>query len=564
MINKLQSLLLRVPTDQLRVALGQELCAITELFGNEVTNWYLVNDAICAKGIALLSIDAIRFVLVTQKSESEIRAIATRLKIPKVNNTPLHKVADAIANLPFRDDERTLLLLEWLGFDATCLPKTVSLDFPTVEIVQADTHFNELLDYQFDLSQRILAIFKNEQVARCMAYMPTGSGKTKTAMHILKSFWVSQHQTEGTVIWLAPTKELLDQAIDSFEKCWRVLGNRDVTLVRFWDKHEMPEDLPHGTIIFAGVQKIISFAKNQSDHFLNICRDIRLVVFDEAHKCPADKTREVIEELMRRPNGYANRCLLGLSATPGRSNTNHAANFSLLDMFENNIVGISTELMKQYHPSDATDGDVIRHLQQRQVLARFARQTIEISSEELGLNERDLISLKRCLEDENDGINADLLRKIAASKTRNEKIIRKVQDVINQGCDIIIFACSKDHSDFLSAVLNKYGIKSASITGATPAAERQAAIAAYQDRNNPLRVLVNFGVLTTGFDAKNTTCVFIARPVGSLILYSQMIGRGIRGPLMGGNAECILVDVVDNLGFGDEQHAFKSFARYWQ
>ena len=39
-------------------------------------------------------------------------------------------------------------------------------------------------------------------------------------------------------------------------------------------------------------------------------------------------------------------------------------------------------------------------------------------------------------------------------------------------------------------------------------------------------VLVNFGVLTTGFDAPRASAVVIARPTASLVLYSQMVGRG--------------------------------------
>ena len=73
----------------------------------------------------------------------------------------------------------------------------------------------------------------------------------------------------------------------------------------------------------------------------------------------------------------------------------------------------------------------------------------------------------------------------------------------------------------------------------------------------------NYEVLTTGFDSTNIRCVFITRPTQSIVLYSQMLGRGLRGPMMGGNEECLLVDIEDNLGKYDADMAFEHFNSYW-
>ena len=54
------------------------------------------------------------------------------------------------------------------------------------------------------------------------------------------------------------------------------------------------------------------------------------------------------------------------------------------------------------------------------------------------------------------------------------------------------------------------------------------------------------------------------RPTTSVVLYSQMIGRGLRGPLMGGGAECYLVDVIDNLvNMPDASQAFTFFDEHY-
>jgi len=78
-------------------------------------------------------------------------------------------------------------------------------------------------------------------------------------------------------------------------------------------------------------------------------------------------------------------------------------------------------------------------------------------------------------------------------------------------------------------------------------------------------VICNYGVLTTGFDAPNTSATVIARPTKSLVLYSQMVGRATRGPKAGGNVTCEISTVVDIglPGFGDLAEAFTNWEDVW-
>ena len=70
--------------------------------------------------------------------------------------------------------------------------------------------------------------------------------------------------------------------------------------------------------------------------------------------------------------------------------------------------------------------------------------------------------------------------------------------------------------------------------------------------------------MTTGFDAPNTDVVVIARPTSSPVLYNQMIGRGIRGPNVGGNKVCVLVDVIDNIiGMPNESYTFSMYRSFY-
>ena len=60
----------------------------------------------------------------------------------------------------------------------------------------------------------------------------------------------------------------------------------------------------------------------------------------------------------------------------------------------------------------------------------------------------------------------------------------------------------------------------------------------------------------------HTDVVIIGRPTESPILYNQMIGRGLRGPKVGGNKECILVDIKDNiLGLPNERRTITMYRK---
>ena len=68
------------------------------------------------------------------------------------------------------------------------------------------------------------------------------------------------------------------------------------------------------------------------------------------------------------------------------------------------------------------------------------------------------------------------------------------------------------------------------------------------------KVICNVGVLTTGFDA-DVRCIILARPTKSEILYTQMIGRGLR--TAEGKDHCLILDHSDTtvrLGFVTDIH----------
>ena len=91
------------------------------------------------------------------------------------------------------------------------------------------------------------------------------------------------------------------------------------------------------------------------------------------------------------------------------------------------------------------------------------------------------------------------------------------------GKKILFFATSVDHSKVVSSLINLIGYSAAHVDGETGSSRAQI-INRFWD--GEIMLLSNFGVLTTGFDDPKIDVVFMARPTNSIVLYSQIIGKG--------------------------------------
>jgi superfamily II DNA or RNA helicase len=170
-------------------------------------------------------------------------------------------------------------------------------------------------------------------------------------------------------------------------------------------------------------------------------------------------------------------------------------------------------------------------------------------------------SQKRSLEKTFD-FPKGFLATVASSNVRNLEIMKKLLLSCREGRRILFFACNVKHSRFITSLLTYFGIKAAHVDGTTAKHRREHVIEAF--RNGDIQVLCNYGVLTTGFDAPNTDEVFISRPTNSVVLYSQMIGRGLRGTTIGGTERCRISDVKDNIsGFGNQVRVYHWFEEFW-
>ena len=159
----------------------------------------------------------------------------------------------------------------------------------------------------------------------------------------------------------------------------------------------------------------------------------------------------------------------------------------------------------------------------------------------------------------------DDLDSLGRNDERTSKIVELAKDAAARHPRTIVFCPSVESAIECKRLVQDKGILSQVVTANTPSEERRATIDAFRDDSREHMVMFNYGVLTAGFDAPRTRCVIIARPTTSLVLYSQMAGRAMRGPRAGGNRTAEIMTVADtNLpGFGSVTDAFTNWEDLW-
>ena len=377
---------------------------------------------------------------------------------------------------------------------------------------------------------------------RVMLHLPTGSGKTRTAMSIVASHLRGRSKT--LVIWLASTSELLEQAAIEFEEVWRTTGDRATNCCRFWSHYDPPLAALNDGIVVAGLSKLHSHGRVR-ENLWRLGDQTSLVVFDEAHQAVATTYRDLVETIATRNPRTG---LLGLSATPGRTWNEVDLDATVAEVFHNNKVTL-----------DFGGENPVTWLTREGYLSSVEFSLLNVEPG-LELSASDLADLAESLE-----VPAQVCEGLGNDQQRNLRIVQRLLELADDHNRILVYAASVDNAVLLASVCRAAGLAADAVTAATDRVERKRIIERFKRSSRSPRVLMNYGVLTTGFDAPSASAALIARPTRSLVLYSQMVGRVIRGPKAGGTETCEVVTVVDtNLpGFATVAEAFVNWEDVW-
>ncbi|AUC62559.1 Type I restriction-modification system, restriction subunit R (plasmid) [Cyanobacterium sp. HL-69] len=401
-----------------------------------------------------------------------------------------------------------------------------------------------LFNHQRNAAQRVQK-YLYDPPYRGLLHMPTGAGKTRTAMNIIADHLRNNEPT--LVVWLAYSEELCEQAVNEFEKAWGYLGDRPLTVYRFWGEHDLAIEEVNDGFVVAGLSKTYNALK-KSIRFINqLGVRTSFVIIDEAHQAIAHTYKLVLDSLVIP---YEKTALLGLTATPGRTWAEIDQDAQLANFFAQQKVTL--EIEGYDNPVD--------YLVEQQYLAQAIHRPLFYDSV-LTLTPKDIRRINQDLD-----IPPYILHRLEEDEQRNLRIILELEALTHRHHRIIVFAISVNHAQILTAVLKLRGYSAIALTGKTPKPEREAIIKSFKDDNPEPQILCNYGVLTTGFDAPKTSAAVIARPTKSLVLYSQMVGRAIRGLKAGGNATAEIITVVDSQmpGFGSVSDAFNNWEDVWR
>lgn len=465
-------------------------------------------------------------------------------------NETLKRLQTKFDRLGFRDVPTTWAgnraTMDWVrkfGFDEQFAGEsTPSLD--DMFVVPGAVELHEMHDYQKDISEKLASVLtlrnQDGKAQKAMVELPTGAGKTRvaaeTALRLLRD-----RAIRGSVLWIAQSQELCEQAVQTFNEIWRGLRVPEpLTIGRLWSNHEVEQPSTELSVIVAVDAKLDSIIADRPDEY-EWLSEASAVFVDEGHRAGDSPRYTRILTWLGVGGRQWERPLVGLSATPFRGRSEEST-LSLVNRFGGKRLS-------------AFEEDSYQPLVDRGVLAKVKHEILGGTSLQLNAaDQREIAGWNR--------FSPEVLTKVAGDKKRMSRLVDHILS-LDPTWPILVFAPTVLSAQVLAARLKIKKVAAESISGETGAKERRRIIERF--RSGATRVLTNCDLLTAGFDAPQVRALYVAKPTLSPNAYIQMVGRGLRGPKNGGKEECLIVDLQDNFdGLSGGSLAYTEFDYLWE
>ena len=423
---------------------------------------------------------------------------------------------------------------EYAGFQQISRESMLEVDGPI--------SLKPLHDFQAAIANKISEAVLSKSPNRGLLSLPTGAGKTRVVAEALINV-LRESENEKTVIWIAQSDELCEQAVQTWREIWQAIGPRKkLRISRLWGStNDRVTSAPgRNHLVVATFQSLIHRVGSLSFKWL---KEAFCVIIDEAHGSTTKSYTSILTEL-GISRSQTSRHLIGLTATPFRGGEDETETERLVNRYGSN----------RFDHGVLPDDDPYPLLQKMGVLSLVEHKSLPGIS--INLDSREMEELENFKK-----LPSSVEHRLGKDTTRNKTILDAIVS-LPKDWPVLVFAASVDHAHLLAVMLSIAGIPAQGISSATDMRHRRHYIEEFKKGN--LRVLTNYNVLTTGFDAPAIRALIIARPVYSRGLYQQMIGRGLRGPLNGGKEKCLIVNVADNIDAYGEQMAFRHFEYLWE
>jgi superfamily II DNA or RNA helicase len=343
----------------------------------------------------------------------------------------------------------------------------------------------KLRPYQKAAVASVVARYRAHE-RRMLLYLPTGAGKTVIATHIIKA--LREGCGLGRALFVAHRREILDQTVRTLQ---HHLPELSIEVEQGERRAEAGAD-----ITVASVQSLL----RRKEHYHP--RAFELIICDECHRALAPSWEQVISYFWGQAGERT--LLLGMTATPRRSDGR-----SVLEFFGEAAFEISR-----------TDLEDLGYLVP---MSYFTVQgDLKLDQVRQSGGDFQVAALSR-------GMDSPVHRALAVKAWLEQGAGKKT----------LVFCAGVEHARHLAEDFVGAGIRAEMIDGKTK--EREQLLRRFQ--SGDIQLLTNYGVLTEGFDEPSVSCILMARPTTSPLVYTQCIGRGLR--CAPGKSSCTIIDLVD-------------------
>lgn len=338
----------------------------------------------------------------------------------------------------------------------------------------------KLFDYQEKcVTDCVEYIYSNNSKPQIVV-APTAAGKS-----VLIS--VLADRIKKSILVLQPSKELLEQ---NYNKLIDIGGKADVYSASMQRKGI-------GFITYATLASIKDLGQVFNDY------GVEILLIDECHySIPPDKDSMFIKFI----NKLKPKKVIGFTATP----------FRLTQTLMN---GAQLNMLTRMRPSYFKEYLHVIQIQDIIKLNRWSKinyETYFFDEEGLDLNTSG-----------SDYTDESVKIAIREQGINNSIYLRTIKLVMEEGFNsILIFIDCLENADIMADYLNRAGIKTAVVSGKTPKKERDYIVNAFKELE--ITVVINYNVLSTGFDHPRLQVGIMGRPTRSLASYYQIVGRGTR------------------------------------
>lgn len=404
---------------------------------------------------------------------------------------------------------------------------------------------HQIRPYQRTAIDRVRAAWQRGDLGGGLV-LPTGTGKTFTAVQILRESMLADGRVHGRALWLAHRKELLDQPLAALR---RHFPEASLGLVKASTRQWRAD------VVVASVQSLQA-------HRLPEVQAFDYVVVDEAHHAVLDLRKDEEGKVEVAGNTYGRLLthlrrlnpqmgLVGLTATPFRGDRKGLGGCFPGRYGDDGLPADDVGVGLCYFAYGIWDAIRDGYLSPfyTDAAGNPSSVLVDTGTSLAGVHTRqgDFV-VSELAEAVNTRARNDMVVDAWMQNARGRPTLAFCVDVgplEGKAADpeagleeVVPFS---GHVFSLRDAFRRHGVTCEAVYGAMPGDERERVLAAYQ--RGEVEVVTNCGVLTEGFDAPLTSCVIMARPTKSRGLYQQMVGRGTR--LAPGKSDLMVLDCAD-------------------